>query len=48
MNIEVEMSKNDELTARKIRQVLIDRWPDLNVSYTERWVGGVQGHATAS
>ena len=30
--IEEEMSKNDELTARNARQILMNKWPQLNVS----------------
>ena len=30
--IEEEMSKNDELTARNARQILMNKWPELNVS----------------
>ena len=30
--IEETMSNNDELTARNVRQILADKWPNLNVS----------------
>ena len=30
--IDKEMEKNDELTARKMHELLLERWPNLNVS----------------
>ena len=32
--IEQEMSKNDELTSRRVKTLLCEKWPDLHVSIT--------------
>ena len=30
--IDKEMEKNDEITARKMHELLVERWPHLNIS----------------